>query len=97
MNKIELMLVVKRILVKLFGESNVLKVVYSPSDGNKVTYTITIDNKKFIGCVFYNARFTVKDVRNILFAYKKREIKALNKEVSNVDSANEKICTGVHQ
>ena len=71
MNKISLMLIVQKILIKLYGEKGVTSVTYSPKDGNKINYIVTLDGKKCIGCVFYNAKLTVKDVRNILFSFKK--------------------------
>jgi hypothetical protein len=91
------MLIVQKILIKLYGEKGVTSVTYSPKDGNKINYIVTLDDKKCIGCVFYNAKLTVKDVRNILFAYKKREIKALGKEASNVNTTDAEVRTGVNQ
>lgn len=96
MNKIELMLITEKILTKLFGENNVIKVVHNSKDGNKINYCVQVDGKKFYGCVFHSVKLTVKDVRNILFAYKRNVIKSL-KEVSHVDSATKEVCSGVHQ
>jgi hypothetical protein len=97
MNKIELMLVVEKILIKLFGKEGVLKITHNGNDLNKINFTVLVDHKKFFGCIFHSKRLTVKDVRNILFSYKKRVIQSLQEEVKNVDPATETVRAGVHQ
>lgn len=95
MNKIELMLVTQKVLFKLFDDKNVLGVCYSPKDANKISFTVVVDGTKFFGCIFHNNKLTVKDVRNILFAYKKNCLKALGKEVKNANSTGTNIREGV--
>lgn len=97
MNKIECMLITERILRKLFGDKEVLKVVNNSKDGNKINYCVLCDNKKFYGCIFCNSKLTVKDIRNILFTYKRQVLKSLNREVQNADTRAKEVRTGVHQ
>ena len=81
MNKIELMQCTQRTLRKFFGDLAGIKVSYNQKDGNKVNFVIDIERGKFRGFIFHNNTITHRDVRNILFSFKRRVIASLSKEV----------------
>lgn len=98
MNILDFALVLKKSLIKLFGEENVLKLSNRPTgqEKNKFIFTILVNSKKFNGFIYFNKNLIVKDIRNILFAFKRNCFEALKKEKPNVsDTPNEKGSTSL--
>lgn len=98
MNIIEFTLATKKILCKLFTSENVCSVKCKPDEKRtKIHFIITFKDKKCAGFIFFNSKLSNKDIRNILFTYKRRLFDLIQKEKLNANYANEKICPGVHQ
>lgn len=99
MNIITFALTTERTLAKLFGGENVHKVAVSPTskDKNKVFFTVSLKGFKHKGFIFFSDRLSGKDIRNILFAYKRNLFDLIAKEDKHADSTNEKIQPGVHK
>lgn len=84
----------KKLLEKFFNDASSIKVNYNRNDGNKINFIVNLKGDKHCGFIYHNTRLTVKDVRNILFSFKRRVIQSLKKEVQNVDSTAKEIRTG---
>jgi len=98
MNKIELMQLTKKLLEKFFTGASSIKVDYNRNDGNKINFIVNLDKVKYTGFIYHNNKLTVKDVRNILFSFKRRVIQSLKKEeVQNVDSTAKEIRSGANK
>lgn len=80
MNKFELMQYTQKFLRKFFGDLAGIKVTYNTKDLNRINFTINIEPGRFIGSIYFNANLTPKDVRNILFSFKRKVVDSLSKK-----------------
>ena len=94
MNKIELMQLTKKLLEKFFTDASAIRVEYNTTDGNKINFIVTLKGTRHNGFIYHSQRLTVKDVRNILFSFKRRVIQSLKKEAPIANSTTEKIQSG---
>ncbi len=70
MDKIAFMSLTKIYLEKFFPDSEIV-VTNSMSDKNKINFLIKGKNKH-AGSIFHQTKLTNKDIRNILFSFKRR-------------------------
>ena len=99
MNNFEFILIVQKTLNKLFGLDNVHKVSaqINGENKNKIYFVISMADKRFHSYIFYRTRLTTKDIRNILFAFKRNTIDSIRRGEINVstNSTDEEIRTRV--
>lgn len=84
MNSLECLLITEKVLNKLFGIENVKQVLFNPSKNNKISFTVLIDTIKYAGFLYYHSKLTAKDIKNILFAFKRTALKSLDRNKNDL-------------
>lgn len=79
MNSLECLLITEKVLNKLFGSENIKQILFNPSKNNKITFTTLLDDKKVCGFLYYHSGLIPKDIKNILFAFKRTALKNLQR------------------